>query len=109
MLSPIYESRLTDLLTAWRFHNDVRRAQGSIQDLASARQLLDETRHGAYRARRALNPEPAEAAEALATTYCEVIDETVFLFATDTAWDTPRAFTCLCGGRIGIDHSSRLT
>ena len=104
MLSPIYESRLADLLAAWRFHHDVRKAHGTIRELASARQLLDETRQDAYRVRRALNPEPGEAAEALATTYCEVIDETVFLFATDASWDSPQSFTCLCGDRLD-DHA----
>jgi hypothetical protein len=100
MLSPIYETRLADLLAAWRFHQDVRRAKGSIPELATARQLLDETRHDAYRARRALNPEPSEATEALATAYCEVIDETVFLFATDASWESPVSFTCLCGRTV---------
>lgn len=100
MLSPIYESRLTDLLAAWRFHHDVRRSRGSIRDLAAARQLLDETRQDAYRARRALNPEPIEAAEALATAYCEVIDETVFLFAADATWESPQRFHCLCGEAV---------
>ena len=100
MLSPIYESRLDDLLAAWRLHQDVRASNGTIRDLAQARQLLDETRHDAYRARRALNPEPSEAAEALATAYCDVIDETVFLFATDARWESPRNFMCLCGDAL---------
>ena len=105
MLSPIYESRLSDLLAAWRFHYDVRRSAGSIRELASARQLLDETRQDAYRARRALNPEPSEAAEALATAYCELIDETVFLFATDATWQTPQSFVCLCGQSLTEGHN----
>ncbi len=108
MLSPIIESRLGDLLAAWRFHHDVRKSRGSIRELASARQLLDQTRHDVYRVRRALNPEPGEAAEALATAYCEMLDETVFLFATDASWHSPQSFTCLCGGRLdqGHDRSS---
>ena len=105
MLSPIYESRLADLLAAWRFHHDVRKSRGSLRELASARQLLDATRQDAYRARRALNPEPIEAKEALATAYCEIIDETVFLFATDASWESPVSFTCLCGRPVSSGDS----
>lgn len=106
MLSPMFEARLQDLLAAWRHHNRLRAGGARIPELARARYALDQTRHEVYRVRRALNPEPAEAAEAVATAYCETLDETVFLFASD-AWATETAFACLCGGSIAaeVHHS----
>lgn len=100
MLSPIFEFRLDELLNAWRVHNDVRTRGGDLRELAMARQRLDEHRQLAYRTRRALNPEPSEASEALATSYCERIDETVFLFATDAAWEDQVTFSCICGDSV---------
>ena len=101
MLSPIFESRLDDLLAAWRHHNDLRTQGAAIPDLAAARAALDRSRDAAYRVRRALNPEPAEAEEALATAHCSWIDDTVFLFAADARWDgsTPQ-LKCVCGERV---------
>lgn len=100
MLSPIFESRLDDLLDAWRVHYDVRRTGAGLPELAAARHRLDQRRQMAYRARRALNPEPIEAEEALATSYCERVDETVFLFATDATWQDPLSFSCICGDTV---------
>lgn len=101
MLSPIFESRLDDLLAAWRHHNDLRTQGAAIPDLAAARAALDRRRDAAYRARRALNPEPAEAREALATAHCSLIDDTVFLFAVDARWDGPTPqLRCICGERV---------
>jgi len=103
MLSPIFESRFDDLLAAWRHHNDLRRQRAPISDLAAAREVLDQSRDAAYRVRRALNPEPAEAQEALATLRCSWIDDTVFLYAGDARWDGPSPrLLCICGERVGL-------
>lgn len=98
MLSPIYEERLSDLLTAWRVHHDVRRSRPSIPALAESRRRLDVSRDKAYRARRALSPGPDEAAEAMTTTNCETLDETVFLYAYDALSDG--RYRCLCGAVV---------
>ena len=96
MLSPIYESRLDDLLAAWRYHYDQRKCQASLPELANARRLLDAARDAAWRTRRALNPTEAELAESVASTYCEAIDATVHLFTADRCGAT-HAYICLCG------------
>ena len=99
----MFESRLDDLLAAWRHHNDLRRRRAPISDLAAAREVLDRSRDAAYRVRRALNPEPAEAQEALATLRCNWIDDTVFLYGADARWDDPAPrLLCICGERVDV-------
>ena len=107
MLSPVFESRLDDLLAAWRHHNDLRRQRAPIAELAQARANLDRSRDAAYAIRRAFNPEPREVDEALATAYCATLDETVFLFATAASWDGSNpTLRCVCGQQVEASRSS---
>ena len=101
MLASVLEARFDDLLIAWRYHDDLRRGWPSTSQLAESRMRLDRLRGETYRLRRGLYPEPHEVEDALATAYCDSLDETVFLYAPDARGDDQRRrFACPCGQTI---------
>ncbi len=107
MLSQALQARLDDLLAAWRYHDDLRKTRTSIARLASSRSRLDRVRNEIHRLRRGLHPEPGEVEDALASTYCESLGETVFLFAADVDWQvSAERFRCLCGQLVNAPRHS---
>ena len=101
MLRERFEAQYTQLVIVWMRHQDLRREGAAIPLLAESRVNLDRLRDATNALRRAHAPEPTEAEDALVTTYCDRLGETVFLFAADAEWHPagPR-FLCVCGDPI---------
>ncbi|MFQ5554396.1 MAG: hypothetical protein ACE5GC_03355 [Acidimicrobiia bacterium] len=101
MLRDRFEARYSELVTAWMRHHDLRRRGAALPVLAESRLTLDRLRDVTNALRRAHAPEPGEMEDALVTTYCDRLGETVFLFSADAEWHaTGPRFLCVCGNPI---------
>lgn len=102
MLWSIFDSAFTDLLTAWRRHDELRRSQASLAERVASRDALEAARHGADRVRRAFAPGPGELHEVAMASFCDVLGSTVLLYHRDAIRNgAAPSWVCLCGAAIG--------
>ncbi len=101
VLRKLFDASYDELVAAWVRHLDLRKRRTSIAELAMSRVALDRLRDSTNALRRAYAPEPTEVQDALVTTFCERLGETIFLFTADADWSMggPR-FRCACGDPI---------
>lgn len=85
-------------------HHEMRRGGVPISELAASRCTLDSVRDATNAVRRAFAPDDRELESVLVTTFCDRLDETVFLYSADAEWSgaEPR-FTCPCGDPMDGD------
>ena len=101
VLHKLFDASYDELVTAWVRHLDLRKRRTPIAELAESRMALDRLRDATNALRRAHAPEPIEVQDALVTTFCDRLGQTVFLFSADADWSkgAPR-FRCACGDPI---------
>jgi hypothetical protein len=100
----IFDTAFTDLLTAWRRHDELRRSQASLAERVASRDALEAARHRADRVRRAFAPEPGELHEVAVASFCEVLGATVLLYHRDAIRrGAAPSWVCLCGAMVGSD------
>ena len=104
MLRDRFDTHYRDLVRAWIRHQELRRRRVPLSELAASRRTLDNVRDEANTVRRAFAPDDRELESVLVTTYCDRLDETVFLYSADAEWSgvVPR-FTCPCGDPVDGD------
>lgn len=100
----VADRALDDLLTAWRYYDDVRQSnEHKIADLGSARARLDDARNRMHRIRVAMHPNAHEQSAVVKLVLCQALDEVVHL-----GWDhfvpgDRSTLRCLCGELVRVD------
>lgn len=104
MLRDRFEDHYRRLIAAWERHQSLRNGSADLPALARSRFELDRLRNATNTIRRAYAPDRIERTDAAHTLFCERLEETVFLFASDAEWTAagPR-YRCVCGTAIDGD------